>query len=93
MQCQTHSGVKAVLQTRPLQQADERCPFHCCPGHHDWESHSGPLRYFRWTDIAGSIMLWDRIVESLRGVLMGGRLQFECVVPNIEVSRPFKCLN
>lgn len=70
MQCQTHPGVKAVLQTRPLQQADERCPFHCCPGHHYWESHAGPLRYLRWTDSAGNNMLWDKIVELLCGVLV-----------------------
>lgn len=37
MQQQTHSGVKAGPQTRPLQQADERRPFHLRPSHHRWE--------------------------------------------------------
>lgn len=85
MQCQTHSGGNAILQTRPLQQADARCPFHCCPGYHYWESHAGPLWYLRWTDTAGSNMPVDIIVQSLCGM----PLQFECIIQNIEVSLIF----
>lgn len=49
----THSSGTAALQAGPLQQENERCSFHRCPGHHHRESHTGPLRDLRWTNTAG----------------------------------------
>lgn len=53
LQRSAHPGVSAVLQSRPLQQTDERRSAHFYTGHRHREQDSGSYRYIRWETAAG----------------------------------------
>lgn len=53
LQRSAHPGVSAVLQSRPLQQTDERRSAHFYTGHQHREQDSGSYRHIRWETPAG----------------------------------------
>ncbi len=53
LQRSAHPGVSAILQSRPLQQTDERCSAHLTAGHQHREQDSGSYRHIRRETPAG----------------------------------------
>lgn len=58
MQRPTYHGVKALLQSGPLQQADDKCPTHLSAGHNHREQDCGPYWHFHWTPASGIHPSW-----------------------------------
>lgn len=53
MQRPSHYGVKAVLQSGPLQQADDERAAHVFAGNNHREQDRGPYWHLDWTPAAG----------------------------------------
>lgn len=53
MQRPSNYGVKALLQSGPLQQADDRRPPHIFAGHHHREQDRSTYWHLDWTPPAG----------------------------------------
>lgn len=54
MQRPPHHGVKALLQSGPLQQADDQRPAHLSAGYNHREQDCCPHWHLNWTSAAGT---------------------------------------